>query len=63
MGSQAFNPRTREVETEVAWLGRERNIRWEETEAQMQFEEQSEVAVGAVVSLRMLSEDRITPLV
>ena len=27
-----FNHNTREVETGVMWLGRERNIRWEETE-------------------------------
>ena len=27
MGSQAFNPSTREVETGAIWVGRERNIK------------------------------------
>ena len=50
MGSQAFDPSTREEETGVIWLGGERSIRWEET--------------GAKGNLRsMQSEDRIAPLV
>ena len=32
MGSHAFDPSTREVETGVIWLGRERNIRQERQE-------------------------------
>lgn len=35
LGSQAFKPSTREVETGGLWLGGERIIRWEETEAQV----------------------------
>ena len=34
----AFNPSTREVETGVIWLGRERCIRWKETGVREQSE-------------------------
>ena len=39
MGSHTFNPSTRKMETGVIWLDRERNIKWEETGAQMQSED------------------------
>ena len=39
MRAQAFNPSTREVETEVIELGGERTIRQEETAVQMQSED------------------------
>ena len=58
MGSHAFNPSTREVETGVTWLGRERNIRQEETEAHYRLR-----FGGDRCSLRMQSEDRIAPSV
>ena len=48
LGSHAFHPSLREVETGVICLGRKRNIRWEKT--------------GAQGSLR-IHRDRITPLV
>lgn len=39
MESHVFNPNTREVETEVIWLGGKRIIRQEKTGAQDQFED------------------------
>ena len=52
LGSHAFRPNTRKVETGVIWLSRKRNIRWEETEpvqsemqSEIQSEMQSEIAV------------------
>ena len=45
MGSHAFYPSTRDVETGLIWLGRERNIRQEETGSRhsvMKSEVQSE---------------------
>ena len=39
LGSNTFISSTREVETELMWLGGERNIRWEETRAHLQSED------------------------
>ena len=58
MGSCSFNPSTGEVETGVIWLGRERNIRQEETGAQGSLRYD-----GDRYSLEIQSEDRIAPLV
>ena len=61
MGSHAFNPSTREVETGVIWLGGERNIRWKETGAQCRLRFGGDrCSLGC--SLKQ-SEDRIAPLV
>ena len=58
MGSHAFNPSTREVETGVIWLGRERNIRQEETGEQCSLR-----FGGDRWCLEEQSEDRIAPLI
>ena len=58
MGFHTFNPSTREVGTVVIWLGRERNIRPEESGVQHSLR-----FGGVRWSLEMQSEDKITPLV
>ena len=57
MGSHTFNPSSGEVETDVMWLGGERNIRQEETGAQRQPEDRVCLRIQFEGSLRWIKSE------